>query len=150
MFYISVTKIGSICKTCVGIYLSSLVLAGGAFLAYRALSEPAFRARPGRWLLPPIWAALLLVSTLCPLRLCVAIPDERPTPQLRQARETESKRQRLVKMKNGEVGPHRDALETRLCRRAARFTRMVAEGAFDRLDVQMALFPLDSPSATGC
>src|SRR6266550_1860832 len=30
MFFISVTKIGSLCKTCVGIYVSSAILATGA------------------------------------------------------------------------------------------------------------------------
>src|SRR5262245_33136363 len=40
MFFISVTKIGSLCKTCVGIYLSSVLLAIGAFLAYRKLGTP--------------------------------------------------------------------------------------------------------------
>src|SRR6476661_5584067 len=35
MFFISITKLGSLCKTCVGIYLSSTHLAAAAFFAWR-------------------------------------------------------------------------------------------------------------------
>src|SRR4051794_11107628 len=34
MFFISATQLGSFCKTCIGIYLSSALLAAGAILAY--------------------------------------------------------------------------------------------------------------------
>jgi uncharacterized membrane protein len=57
MFVISLTKIGSLCKTCVGIYLSSALLAVGAFLAYRSMGDPLFERRPGKWGPPVLWAS---------------------------------------------------------------------------------------------
>src|SRR5882757_8144241 len=79
MFFISVTKIGSLCKTCVGIYLSSAILAAGAFLAYRALGDPFSERSNGKWGPPLLLAAALLGSTLLPsLVYAGAVPDERP------------------------------------------------------------------------
>src|SRR5258705_5802729 len=47
MFFIAVTKIGSLCKTCVGIYLSSALLALGAFLPYSGVASPRSDRRSG-------------------------------------------------------------------------------------------------------
>src|SRR5262245_24120665 len=79
MFGISVTKIGSLCKTCVGIYLSSALLAAGAFMAYQKLREPMNERRAGKWGPPVLWAAGLALATLLPSVVYAgAVPDERP------------------------------------------------------------------------
>jgi uncharacterized membrane protein len=147
MFFISVTRIGALCKTCVGIYLSSALLAVGAFLAYRAMGRP-FSERPdGKWGLPVLWALGLLGATLVPsLVYAGAVPDERPylksCGKLEKSAEAHSA---LIRMKTPSSVRPATLFEDPLCPTCRAFhQRMVAEGAFDRLDVQLALFPLDS------
>jgi uncharacterized membrane protein len=147
MFFISVTKIGSLCKTCVGIYLSSALLATGAFLAYRALGEPLVERRSGKWGPPVLWVAALLCATLLPsLVYASSVPDERK--YLRSCGKLEKPTEAhgaLVRMKTPMSVRPATLFEDPLCPTCRAFhQRMIAEGAFDRLDVQMALFPLDS------
>src|SRR4051794_18911622 len=90
MFFISATRLGSFCKTCVGIYVSSALLATGAIMAYlRAskesgaidMAEPLYAhksphaappprpvaERPaGAWAWVAIWAVLLAFFALLP------------------------------------------------------------------------------------
>jgi uncharacterized membrane protein len=147
MFFISVTKIGSLCKTCVGIYVSSALLAVGAFLAYRGLGAPLVERRSGKWGPPALWAVGLLGATLLPsLVYASAVPDERP--YLRACGKLEKSveaHNALVRMKTSKSVRPAILFEDPLCPTCRAFhQRMTAEGAFDRLDVQMALFPLDS------
>src|SRR5262245_28546083 len=80
MFIISVTKIGSLCKTCVGIYCSSILLLVAAFLAWRAArtgSDPRTPRPAGRWGPPVFWALALFACALVPsLVYAGAVPDE--------------------------------------------------------------------------
>jgi hypothetical protein len=147
MFFISVTKIGSLCKTCVGIYLSSALLAAGAFLAYRSLGDPFSERSAGKWGPPLLLAAALLGSTLLPsLVYASAVPDERP--YLRSCGKLDKpveSHNALIKMRTPLSVRPATLFEDPLCPTCRAFhQRMVAEGAFDRLEVQLALFPLDS------
>lgn len=60
MFTISLTKLGSFCKTCVGIYVASVLLAIAAIgalvsdLRRARAALAAFRASPGKQVFPPI------------------------------------------------------------------------------------------------
>src|SRR4030095_7270029 len=47
MLGISLTKIGSLCKTCVGIYVSSFILALGGLMGLFTLRDRAMAAAPG-------------------------------------------------------------------------------------------------------
>jgi len=147
MFYISLTKVGSLCKTCVGIYLSSALLAVAALLAYRSLGNPMVERASGKWGPPLLWLLCLAVSTLVPAWVYAgAVPDERP--YLRSCGKLEKPveaHNALIRMRTTLSVRPAILFEDPLCPTCRAFhQRMIAEGAFDRLDVQLALFPLDS------
>jgi uncharacterized membrane protein len=147
MFYISITKVGSLCKTCVGIYLSSLLLALGALLAYRSLQNPLIERPAGKWGPAVLSLFGLAASTLIPSWVyAAAVPDERP--YLRSCGKLEKPveaHNALIRMRTSLSVRPAILFEDPLCPTCRAFhQRMVAEGAFDRLDVQLALFPLDS------
>jgi uncharacterized membrane protein len=145
MLAISVTRLGSLCKTCVGIYLSSALLAWAAIaslVAWRRSEGPA-----GSWLAPPVWAVALLLCTLLPsLVYASAAPDQRPVLKAcGKLQHTTESHNALIKMKTPASVRPAILFEDPLCPTCRAFhQRMVAEGAFDRLDVQLALMPLDS------
>ncbi|HMJ52238.1 MAG TPA: vitamin K epoxide reductase family protein [Polyangiaceae bacterium] len=150
MFVISVTKIGSLCKTCVGIYLSSSLLLVAALLALRA-AKPSYgetMPRPaGKWGPPVLWALALAASALIPsLVYAAAVPDERPflgnCGKLEKAVEAHNA---LLHLKTAHSVRPAILFEDPLCPTCRAFhQRLIAEGAYDRLDIQLSLFPLDS------
>src|SRR6266540_1600003 len=147
MFVISITKLGTVCLTCVGIYVASALLAVAALLAFRSLDDP-FVARPaGRWAGPLMWVLGLGAATLIPsVVYASAVPDHRSymksCGKLEKAVESHNA---LLKMKTAKSVRPATLFEDPLCPTCRAFhQRMVAEDAFDRLDVQMAMFPLDS------
>jgi uncharacterized membrane protein len=147
MFVISITKLGALCKTCVGIYLSSAFLAISAILALRALLRSGPERPTGSWFMPLGWAVGLLASTLVPsLVYASSAPDERPfLAGCGKLQKTVEAHNALIKMKTPSSVRPALLFEDPLCPTCRAFhQRMVAEGAFDRLDVQMALLPLDS------
>ena len=81
MFTISVTKLGTVCKTCAGIYISSILLAVAGAMAFLSAKEEAHeepRVVIGAGL-PLIWFAALGVISLVPaLVYAASAPDERP------------------------------------------------------------------------
>jgi uncharacterized membrane protein len=152
MLVISLTKLGGLCKTCVGIYIASFVLAVGGLLCLSTLRarHPAApgAARPaGGALLPLAWIIGLGVVTLVPavvyassvpnhegyISKCGALPKP-PTEHigLLKLRTSRSRQQVLL-------------FEDPLCPTCKAFhERLVAEDIFDKLDVQLAMFPLDN------
>src|SRR4051812_37279659 len=99
MFFISATRLGSFCKTCVGIYVSSALLATGAIMAYlRARNEsdavdmaeplyahksphaaprPIARRPAGGWAWLGIWAVLLgFFALVPPFVYASSVPDQ--------------------------------------------------------------------------
>jgi uncharacterized membrane protein len=150
MFFISVTKIGSLCKTCVGIYLSSSMLLAAALLAWRAARPSATETTPrpaGKWG-PPVLAALALgVSTTVPaLVYAAAVPDERPfLSSCGKLDKPVEPHNALLRMNTPRSVRPAILFEDPLCPTCRAFhQRLIDEGAYDRLDVHLALFPLDS------
>jgi uncharacterized membrane protein len=150
MFVISITKIGSLCKTCVGIYLSSVLLLVAALLALRA-TRPTYAERAprpdGKWGPPVLWALALAASALLPsLVYAAAVPDERPfLDNCGKLEKTVEPHNALLRLKTAHSVRPAILFEDPLCPTCRAFhQRLIAEGAYDRLDVQLSLFPLDS------
>jgi uncharacterized membrane protein len=150
MFVISITKIGSLCKTCVGIYLSSTLLFAAALLAARA-TLPSYEenaSRPaGKWGPPVLWGLALAASALLPsLVYAAAVPDERPfLGNCGKLEKTVEPHNALLHLKTSQSVRLAILFEDPLCPTCRAFhQRLIAEGAYDRLDVKLSLFPLDS------
>jgi uncharacterized membrane protein len=150
MFVISLTKIGSLCKTCVGIYLSSTLLLVAALLTFRA-AKPGYQdsaPRPaGKWGPPVLLALALAVSALVPSFVyAAAVPDERPfLGNCGKLEKTVEPHSALLRLKTSHSVRPAILFEDPLCPTCRAFhQRLIAEGAYDRLDVQLSLFPLDS------
>jgi hypothetical protein len=147
MFLISITKLGSLCKTCVGIYLSSTLLAAAAFFAWRAFREGGGQPEPGKWGPPVLWALGLGAATLLPsVVYASAVPDQRSyLKSCGKLEKTVESHGALLKMRTPSSVRPATLFEDPLCPTCRAFhQRMIAEGVFDRLDIQMVLFPLDS------
>jgi uncharacterized membrane protein len=147
MFVISLTKLGSLCRTCIGIYLSSALLALAALLAFVELHRSDGARPAGKWGPPVLWAFALLLSALLPsVVYASAVPDQRPFLKgCGKLPKTVEPHDALLKMKTAQSVRPAILFEDPLCPTCRAFhQRMVAEGAFDRLDVQMALLPLDN------
>lgn len=173
MFVISLTKLGSFCKLCVGIYVCSIALAVAAALSlirfrrtapdekaapqdgepYRAagglraqLEAPAGERRPVPWL-PVAWLGGLGVAALLPAIVYAAsLPDYRP--YLSKCGTTPLKPEphnALLKIPTAHPVQPVTLFEDPLCPTCKAFhQRLVADDIFERLDVTLVLFPLDS------
>lgn len=165
MLAISVTQLGTLCQTCVGVYISSFLLALGSLLGLLTLRAapapaplpgyavdapprygPGTRPRVG-WLVSVGWLLALGFVTLLPAAVYAAsTPDhskylascgelkQPPTPDdgVIQIRTTRSVQPALL-------------LEDPLCPTCkALHERFLTERVFDKLDVQLVLFPLDN------
>lgn len=150
MLTLSLTKLGGLCKTCLGIYLSSalLLIAGIAI----ATSPSAGPRRPGLstlGLFVRVVGVLALLGTaaVAPgLAYAAAAPDH--TPYLKACgtlKVPPTKQHDLMSLRGQD--PRREALflEDPLCPTCRAFhARLVGEELIERLDAQVVLFPLDS------
>ncbi len=144
MLVISVTQLGTICKTCAGIYISSFLLAVGGvwnFVANRRNAGGEVSA-----LLPLAWLSCLAVVTLVPAVVYAAtMPDH--TKYLAECgtlKQPIEKHDALVKIHSPASKQPATLFEDPLCPTCKAFhERLVSEDLFDKLDVQLALFPLD-------
>jgi hypothetical protein len=161
MFLVSVTHLHTLCKLCVGIYVSSLVLAASAIAGARAdkvtrydlataPTEPArgfgSYARGRSWVLPAIWTACLGMAALLPALVYVgALPDYRPLLDKCGKLPAAADRRGVLKIPTEHPGRAVLLFEDPLCPSCKAFhARLLDEGIYDRLDVTLALFPLDS------
>jgi len=142
---ISATQLGSFCKTCVGIYISSFLLALGALLG-AAPKGPSERPL-GSWLVPAAFLPALGAVSLVPAAVYASsVPDHRPYLGLCGSLKKEPAAGDALLRMTGQR-PVKPALffEDPLCPTCRAFhQRLAAEGVLERLDVQLALFPLDS------
>jgi uncharacterized membrane protein len=151
MLGISASKLGSFCKTCVGIYVASFVLATGALSGLWTLREAAFDApepRPaGGWRAPLGLLVGLALATLTPaLVYARALPDHRPhLESCGKLQKTTEPNGALLRMATARSRQPAVLFEDPLCPTCKAFhERTLAEDVFDRLDAQLVLFPLDS------
>jgi uncharacterized membrane protein/protein-disulfide isomerase len=154
MFYVTVAHLHGFCKLCVGIYVSSLVLAVAAVLAWRAHDrerlppDPAAgRSNRGGWAQPVLWLTGLGVATALPaLAYATSLPDYRPflatCGKLAVTREPHNS---LLKLPTAHPTRGVVLFEDPLCPTCRSFhDRLVDEGVFERLNVTLVMFPLDS------
>ncbi len=143
MFVISVTQLNTVCETCAGTYLASILLAVGGGFGLLSLGR-----RPrGGLLLPVVWLAALGALTLVPSLVYAAVaPDHGPylggCGTIKKAPTAEG----VLLTLRGER-PVRQALlfEDPLCATCkAVHLRFKSDGVYSRLDTQIALMPLDS------
>jgi len=159
MFFISAFHLHVFCKLCVGIYVASLVLAVAAGLAWSAHRREALeqaatvRVHPpgqaprGDWGKVALWTIALGAAAVLPAAIYVsALPDYRARidkcGKLATVREAHNG---LLKIATSH--PVRAVLlfEDPLCPTCKAFhERIVDEGIFERLDVTLAMFPLDT------
>jgi uncharacterized membrane protein len=150
MLAISIGKIGSLCRTCVGIYLASALLFAAAVLTYRRMREPeppGSERVAGPWGPPILWALGLAASTLVPSFVYAAsVPDQRPfLRNCGKLEKTAEAHNALLKMKTPASVRAATLFEDPLCPTCRAFhQRLVSEGVYDRLDIQLSLLPLDN------
>jgi hypothetical protein len=165
MLTISITKLGTFCLVCVGVYISSFLLAASAIYGLLGLrtqpfagasrgspydhpADPYGRARPDvGWLLPPLWLVAFGFFSLMPAVVYAsAMPDTRKylgdCGGLKVAEESANV---LIHISTPRSTQPAIMFEDPLCPTCKAFhERLVAEDVYDKLNVQLSLFPLDS------
>ena len=165
MLTISVTRLGTFCLVCVGIYISSFILAGAALMGLTALRRRPFTSAPRGtpfdapadpyggmrpdvgWVFPPAWLVAFGVFSLMPAVVYAgAMPDHRPylgnCGGLKVAEESANA---LIHISTSRSTQPAVLFEDPLCPTCKAFhERLVAEDVYDKLNVQLSLFPLDS------
>ncbi len=156
MFFVTVLHLHGFCKLCVGVYVSSLVLAVAAFLAWSARvreaeaspTDPAAGSGVLRRLGPPtLWLAGLGLATALPaLGYTASLPDYRPLlDKCGKLAVTSEPHNSLLKVPTSHPTRAVVLFEDPLCPTCRSFhDRLREEGVFERLDVTMVMFPLDS------
>ena len=146
MATISATKLGTFCKTCVGIYISSVVLAVAAVLALRRAAAGG-PAPSGAWGTTIASLIGLGLATLAPAAVYASsVPDH--TPYLAKCGELKTKEDPgagLIRVQGRLSVQPALSFEDPLCPTCRDFhRRLVVEGIYERLDTTLALFPLDN------
>jgi uncharacterized membrane protein len=150
MFLIAVTQLGTICQTCLGIYIASFLVAAGAIvglLGLRQRSPTDPERQRGNLLLPVVWLAVLGGLTLMPAAVYAAsVPDERPyLTGCGKLAKPEAKPGVLVHIAGPRAVRPAIIFEDPLCATCKGVhQRLVGEGILDRLNVDLVLFPLDN------
>jgi uncharacterized membrane protein len=154
MAVVSATQLGSFCKTCVGIYISSFLLALGSLLGALSLRQRAGAAfvdeepRPrGSWLVPFAFLPALGAVTLVPAAVYASsMPDHRPyLDKCGTLKKEPVAGDALLRMAGARAAKPALFFEDPLCPTCRAFhQRLDAEGVLERLDVQLSLFPLDN------
>lgn len=146
MLTISLTQLGQLCKTCVGIYIASFLLAFGAVTAWLGGRDGSERAGLPLALVAA-WLAALGVTTLTPAVVYAAsVPDQRPyITQCGELKQTKMKAGSPVKLRGSRAVQPTLLFEDPLCPTCKAFhDRLVVEDIVEKLDVELVLFPLDS------
>lgn len=151
MFVISLTQLGAFCKLCVGLYVSSAVLLAAGIFALRdgfaATAEGAEKLPTTSWLfVPGLFAALGFFALLPAFVYVGALPSyDKYLLSCGKLTEKTEKHNALVHLAT--LHPLKPALffDDPLCPTCkALHERFVDDGVLDRLDAQVALFPLDN------
>jgi len=146
MFTISVSHLHALCKLCVGVYVSSITIAAMAVIGARS-HRHGVSVRGSVGLFGGASFACLGAFASVPALLYVALlPDYRPLLDKcgKLAVATEPHHSLLTIKTEHPVRPV-TLFEDPLCPTCRAFhERLVQEGVFEKLDVTMAMFPLDS------
>lgn len=146
MLTLSLTQLGSLCKTCVGIYVSSFLLAVGGLMGLLTLRPTDPRPSLGL-LFPVIWLAALGLITLVPAVVYAAsVPDLRPyLTKCGELKDPKMKAGAPLEMRGAQATTPAIFFEDPLCPTCKAFhERLLGENVMDRLDVDLVMFPLDS------
>jgi uncharacterized membrane protein len=154
MFTISVMMLGTLCKTCVGMYIAAALLAAGGLLGLLTLRQRAANpradagARPVISVLFPVaWLASLALITFIPAAVYAGtIPDHSPyLSKCGEIKKPAKPHDTLLRFKTERSVRPALLFEDPLCPTCKAFhQRVKAEGIWERLDIELALFPLDS------
>jgi uncharacterized membrane protein len=148
MFFLSVTHLHALCKLCVGVYVSSFTLSIAAFIGMRAHARDADPQRAtGTFRVPLAALAALGFATMVPATVYASmLPDYRPLlGRCGKLATNADPHHALLKIPTSHPTRAVTLFEDPLCPTCKAFhDRLVDEGIFDRLDVTMAMFPLDS------
>jgi len=151
MFFIALIQVGALCKTCVGIYMSSTLVAIGSVMGVLTLrsakAATAPEPRPAiSPLLPLAWLAAMGLFTLLPAVVyAAAAPDQRPyLTKCGQLDKADDSKVDLLHFTSAHPVQPALIFEDPLCATCKAFhERLVHEGILARLDTKVALFPLD-------
>jgi uncharacterized membrane protein len=165
MFAISALRLGQYCKTCVGIYVSSVLLAVGGIATFLdARSAPATApaeasgdapaaaatapaSSKAALVLVPVWLVVLGIFTITPALLYVSALPNYGTyiagcGKLQKLTEANNA---LIKMTPAGATQPATMFVDPLCPTCKAFhKRLVVEGIMDKLDTTLVLFPLDN------
>jgi protein-disulfide isomerase/uncharacterized membrane protein len=157
MAIISAVKLGAFCKTCVGLYIASILLALGAVWAMMAVRKLQLLAPAEGWpdgYLPAGhpgllagWLGLMGLCAVVPALLYVkSLPDYRPKlASCGKLSEPNDTAKAMVKLSTAHPKRTVTMFVDPLCPTCkALHERLEAEGIIENLDVSMAMFPLDS------
>jgi len=147
MFSISYFELGTICKTCAGIYIGSLAvgISGLGVIASSWSERSAWSA--GSLGVAALVLVGMLVWVLAPSVVYAALaPDHTPfVTQCGQIKTPKESHDALLSMPGRAPQRHALFFEDPLCPTCKSLhERLRAAGALDRLDVELSLFPLDS------
>lgn len=146
MLTLSLTKLGHLCKTCVGIYIASFLMAVGGLAGLFTLRGGLPRPRLGILFLFA-WLFALGVTTLVPAAVYAAtVPDHRPyltkCGELKQPKMTAGSPLKIVGARAVQKVLF---FEDPLCPTCRAFhDRLLGEDVFEKLDIDLVLFPLDN------
>ncbi len=148
MLTISLTQLGHLCKTCVGIYIASLLLALGALGGWLSSRAPGAAPRPTLSLaLIPAWLVGLSLTTLLPAVVYAAsAPDQRQyLTQCGELKVAKVKGDKPILLRGSRAVQPSLLFEDPLCPTCKAFhDRLVTENIIEKLDIELVLFPLDS------
>lgn len=150
MLFLSITRLGGLCKTCLGIYVASALLAITAVFALRSASRDWKRAEfdTHRLALRTLGFVALLgaFSVLPSISYATTAPDHRPYLRGCKGLSTQpTEREGLVRLAGSSPTKKATLFEDPLCPTCrALHERFAVEGVFERLDAEVALMPLDS------
>lgn len=149
MFTIALTQLGALCKTCVGIYVSSTLLAIGAvWIGLQARRVGAGSAPFSQKMLwSGVWLAVLAACSLLPaVTYAATAPDH--TPYIRDCgtiKAAPEDKHELLLLAGAAAAQDALFFEDPLCPTCRAFhSRLVGENVIERLNARVALFPLDS------
>jgi uncharacterized membrane protein len=147
MFSIALTELGTICKTCAGIYIGSLALGVSAIGVAAASWSERVPLSFGSLSLAALVASSMLLWVLAPSIVYGALaPDQTPfVTQCGQIKIPKESHDALLGMPGRSARKHAIFFEDPLCPTCKSLhERLRGAGVLDRLDVELALFPLDS------